>query len=283
MAKYTNAELRAKLREQQERQKWLKQEKVLKRFRPRKSERMSFVFLDSKGQRLPANSRKRGFFVYATKTGKVKAVREAGKKKILPKPRTASSYRLTGTGHKTAEKRFFADLVDTVSTHPRLLPTIKERARRQGVNFMRFAGRMGDDLKATVARYRGGRQFLIEATFTVRVKGGVTHSFTTKTDFKLADGQTLTAGQYRNYVMSALYAHYAQWLEERELVSGGSARFIYAIEDKSGKQVNHGKKQKNWIDPRDGEIWEKNEFTVCELVKVEWNIRKVVIRSRKEK
>ena len=250
--------------------------KAASKFRPRKGDKTSFVFIGKDGKRLPSTSRKKGYLIYVNQLGKKKFVKDAREKKVSFQPKSFSGFQVTGLKHrKKAIKKFFAELTQTKTRTPRIIPTPGERLKGHGVDFKRIARNIGNDIKKTAAKTRGGKQFVVDVNFTVREKGTKNKiSYSIRTAFKQQDLQKISKVGYENFVMKSIYAFLAEELSRDELVSGGSARFIRMLPG------NKRKKKANWK-KANGEPWEKTEFALVEIIRVEWNIQKVVIRADK--
>lgn len=273
MTKRQQAAIALRLQEREQRA-GDKARKALAKFRPRKAERRSFVFISTTGQRLKSVSRRSGYLVYVKQNGKKEFVPDPKEKRKQPKAKSFSSYRVTGLrNRKTAQRKFFAELTATKTKRPRLLPTPGERLKRQGIDLIRIAKNIGADLERTARGMRGGKQFVLDVEVTVKEKGsGIKHVYTVQIEFKQRDLQKIGKAGYRNFVLKSVYSFLAEQLSRDGLVSGGSARYIRALPQ------NKGEKKADWVD-RKGEAWEKTEFAVVEIVRVQWDIRKVTIRS----
>jgi hypothetical protein len=155
----------------------------------------------------------------------------------------------------------------------RIIPTRGETLKRQGVDFGRVASNIGEDLRRTSARQRTGKQFVVNINFTVREKGSKKlRNYETKTSFKQQDLQKISKAGFKRYVFTVVYGFLAESLKRDGFVPAGSARFIRKLKGNAGKS-------RQMLKTKDGDEWSKSELQDVEIMRVEWTIDKVTIRS----
>lgn len=244
-------------RKEEKAQKKLKE--ALKGFRPRKAERGKYVFIGTDGTRLAPNSKRKGYLVYVDRKGKreveaepaakSKAKRVAGKFPT-PSPVSVRTFHLSGVKHPKAVKSIRPTARKTAIAPTELETTKQEKAKRGGISYDRIHSRVTDKLWNEV-RYQVGRAtYVIQASFSVKVKGKI-ESFTFWLEYFHAGRNQRNKGNVSKFVRAALYQFLAEELAKHEYVTAGSAAFI--------RRMNPGLKVSEWLD-RDGNRWEKNEW-----------------------
>lgn len=257
-----------------------KQQRALKRFRPRQSDALSFVFVSAAGRRLTYGGRHRGFVVYVQ--------RDLEKRLIKPD--------YLKRGAEVRATRFSAYDLGKLKRHRTAVRKELQRERATG----QFAGAV----RGKVATPRGGeldfigagqklaRKLKSEASgidprapkrvFAVRVRvnlktrrGKVLKPIDPVFPmFKLGFLQKLTGKNVNSFVQRQLYAVIAEDLKQRGLVSAGSAAHV------ARQSYNRGKSRGQWkYRDRRGNLvaWEKRnpkEFSVVKITGIEYEIRR---------
>lgn len=271
----TQAQIRAMLRAQRKEQKAKdKLRKALHGFRARKSERGKYVFVSTQGERLPPNSKRKGYLVYVDKKGKREVEWEPGAKRKskriagklpTPVPFSVRTYHLSGVKHPKAAKEIRPITRRTTLEPTHLSGTKAERQRHRGISYDRIQKRVTDKLWNEVKYQVGRTTYVVQATFSVKIKGRV-ESFTFWLEYFHAGRNQRNKSNVSKFLRASLYQFLAEELAKHELVTAGSAAFI--------RKMNPGEKREDWLD-RDGNKWEKNEWDVVTIQSFEFDILRV--------
>jgi site-specific recombinase XerC len=241
--------------------------KAITRFRPRKSDRGSFVFISSAGKRLPRNTRRKVIAAYVSKTGKVKPIREKPRSPLkLLRP---GNYDLVRSGHKGAIEKHLRGRRSHTSAPVQVRQSAKER--RIGVNYTRFTKRLSKDLRQFATSFRSKGQILIEFSVTVRLPDGQLETFDNQhipIQFAQSELQSLSPSQYEKFVRLAVYAQLAQFLKAHGIVSSGSAAHIRSL------KANRGQPRNAWVD-KQGQPWEKAGMDQAKIVRLEYRLTRI--------
>ncbi len=258
--------------------------KVVGKFRPKKSDRLSFVFLGIKGGRLVRDSEKKGYLVYIDSRGRKRVIGDY--RKGAPQARRLFSFDLAGTGKKTAIKKWFGirkaspdekerttEIIKTVSEKEdvRQIKVFKpsKREGHEGITFDRFSDGLAIGIRKYIDRLSTRKQLTIDVAAIVEDRE--THELRTvifKVGFAQRDYQFFNKATYKDFIMKKVYAFFAQSLKNWELVTVGSSQFIKKM------KVNTGKKRSQWKDKK-GELWEKNEFAEVIIKRMDYRINRV--------
>jgi hypothetical protein len=284
---FTKEQLARQFARQKKRETDKKLSKLLKssfaKFRPRKSERGSIVFINRAGKR--DKSGKVGYAVHITRAGKKRIVRQydrkSGKIERVPKARKISSIDVSRVRNKRAQKKFLQAHVNKIAAGSlrKIRKSGKLRKGQQGEirsDGTRFSGKakykridigseaaktIGKELVKAFKSVRSGRDFLV--TFGIHVKkGNQRYWFETSRRIVRRDKQTLLLGEARAFVGREIYAFIARQLLAEGLVMRGSAQFIGRLSE------NKGKKRKDWT--KDGFEWGGAGAEDVTIENVEW-------------
>lgn len=239
------------------------QRKALRYFRPRKTEKSSFVFVSLEGKRIGNTTSRKGFMVYVTANGKTRLVKEHGK---TIQPRRASTYKLLDTGKKRAIKKFYGDRLDNLTKTLAIRATKEESS--SGVSYSRFAERLARDLRSQTGRSRSRGTYIVEIACIVELPDGEHRTFRTSVQFNKADFQILQSAAYRDFVLVKVYRFLAQELSYEDLVTKGSAQHVKRL------KANQGKDRSEWV-RKDGREWGKADFEQVTIHRIDYRISKV--------
>jgi hypothetical protein len=106
-----------------------------------------------------------------------------------------------------------------------------------------------------------------------RLDDGSKQSFNTFTgiDFQSRALQKYTPDGIRNFVSKTVYAHFAEALSQQELVTTGSAAYVWA-------EYNHpSDEREDWTDDK-GSLWEKRDFSDVQITHFCWDIASLRIK-----
>jgi hypothetical protein len=284
---FTKEQLARQFARQKEKERSAKLGKLVRgafsKFRPKKSERGSIVFINRSGKR--DRSGKVGYAVHITRTGKKRVVRQydrkSGKVERVPKARKISSIDVSRVRNKKAQKIFLQAHVNKVAAGSlrKIRRSGKVSSAKDGKidsTGTRFAGSgkyrridigseaaqtIGKELVKAFRSVRSGRDFLV--TFGIHVKkGNQRYWFETSRRIVRRDKQTLLLSEARAFVGREIYAFIARQLLAEGLVMRGSAQFISRLEE------NKGKKRKDWT--KDGFEWGGAGAEDVTIENVEW-------------
>lgn len=241
-------------------------EKALRSFRPRKSERGSFVFIGPKGGRVKPNSKRKAVPVFISRTGKKRLVRERKKKGLSEiRFRAASAFNVGKVkGQTKAKKKFFG---------AKFRRQMESRTiHGDNIRWERFVAGAQADLK----RVRGNRKtnatvrLAVEITVADEDDHLETHSFDFQWHARAL--QKLDDENFAAFFWSVVYAEFAQRLRIGRQVTVGS--FSRVEKANRGKQPVPSKWQ--WK----GKIWGKSSFEQVKVRRVKWELSKLKITSR---
>lgn len=250
--------------------------KALKNFRAKRTERESFVFINTKGQRRPKSSSNKGYMLYVDRSGRVipqtdpsrvSKVPKFQRKPIAPESHSIRSIKTTGTKHKRAEAKLKLRLMPT-KLHPESMhQSRKETEHHQGIDYDRIIQKMGEDICKQLKSHRADVTFMVDVTALVRIKGtNETRPIQFRTEVSKRGTQKLDCRAIKQFVRKVVYKFFASELSKADLVTEGSARYI--------RRLNPGIRRDEWED-KDGERWEKNEFRVVSIENFQWDLLQV--------
>jgi hypothetical protein len=263
---------------------------ALRHFRPRKSERGSWVWITAKagrnqpaGQRMALNDRRKGFAVYVAKSKHVKhrvrvyrepivkeIIRQGQAVKVrrgtqLPTPRKQTAVDLTKSGtkyQKKAAEKYYAQLPTSKISYSTRFPF-----KPAGYDFNKeIAPAFAKKLQQAANRFSSKRTFIVKTICVVQglergIKGKIFETNEIVNVFNQADAQKQMAlGFYQPFVQGKLYAALAEQLQGKfHFVTEGSKRAVAAL------PWNQGKGEKRWRDKR-GEKWQKIGLPTVRIV-----------------
>jgi hypothetical protein len=260
-------------------------EKGLRKFRARKSDWGKYVFVGVDGARLAAGSRKQGFLVYFSKTGKRKVLNQkvrlpqSGKSKKVKYVYKSSKF-LSISQRKITEKKEAAENIQGISYSQqgewRVNPTKGEKG---SISFPRFARSVSKRVEFFISRYASQRNFYVEFTITVETRDGEAFTYQGRTPILLSNDfkKGLSSKQIYPFFRTQLWAEIGEVLKEHEMVTVGSAKFIYDL-SVEGEKVNHGQDREEWV-TRSGEPWEKWDYQNVKVKRYDWRLIKATLQG----
>jgi hypothetical protein len=277
-------------REAKENRKWQKLQKVINKFRPRKSERGSIVFLGANGARTAATRNRKGVAIYVSKTGKKTPVRQYDRKsKKLerhPHLRKIHSVDVSRVRSKRAKKVFFQAYTNRIAAGAiSEIPasgktTATGRQRKISCAGTRFCGaffskridrasdaakKIGTELARAANTIRSKRDFVVTVGISVQVIAtGENYFVVTQRRFSRRDTQATTKAEAVDFIGREIYGFLARDLQSRGLVMQGSATHIKNLPE------NKGKKREDW--KKEGFLWEGHDSLDVKIQQVEWRI-----------
>ena len=237
------------------------------RFKPKKSELGTVVFVAAKppkgrSQRLDRRSRKKGFAIYVTKTGKLEPLREQRRKP--PVPRKRASVDPAKFRRKAAREAGQRSVFARVSGKKALSRMFKPGRGRKSVDWLKVADHLAGAMSAGMVTERRAHTQVVSHAVVVRTKEGMTRTFTATTNLMVSDEQAKTSpgpdwNAFAGKVNEA-YGLIAEQLKAANMVSRGSADYI------RGLDLNEDVEDQVELLGEDGQRWEKNECDVVDIV-----------------
>lgn len=242
--------------------------RAVRHFKPRKADRLSFVFVNLKGKRQSSGSRAKGAMVYVNSKGKKAVVRYKARVALAPVKQTV--FKLHGPTRKTAAKKFYEERTFKIKTG-RVIKSEAEQSR--GIDWRRFGNKAGKDLRNTVERFGRTRgQFIVNATVIVRYKDGKTRAIEITLNFNRGEFQHLTSKNYKKFMQQKVAEALGRALDFTDSVTKTSRLHIQRL------KANKGKAKKDWIDKR-GHRWFRNEATEVRVERIDYTINRVTVKS----
>ena len=236
------------------------------RFKPKKSELGTVVFVAAKppkgrSQRLDRRSRKKGFAVYVTKTGKLEPLREKSRKP--PVPRKRASVDPAKFKRKQAREAGQRSVFARVSGKKALSRLFTPGRGRKSVDWLKVADHLAGAMSAGMVTERRSHTQVVNHAVKVRTDDG-TKVFYATTNLMVSDEQAKTSpgpdwNAFAGKVNEA-YGLIAEQLKAANMVSRGSADYI------RGLDLNEDVEDQVELLGEDGQRWEKNECDVVDIV-----------------
>jgi hypothetical protein len=224
---------------------------VRKKFKPRKKEHDSFVFLDTRGVRRDVASRAKGFLFYVDKRGR-KTFQPAGKAKFS-QPQRFRDYDLTRSKHKKAATKWQNKWGFKTFGHP---STVKGRSVGMGQLGRKLRERLGN----FIGKFGTSNVMVVEITVHTNRK-------IVRTQFLLT-GSELKAFERgkKKFLQRLAWKAISTELSLEDMVAQTSADFIASLS--SNKKKRKGK----WTDSR-GEHWGKSKYTKVKISQIDFRIK----------
>jgi len=241
--------------------------KAVARFKPKKSELGTVVFVASKppkgkSKRLDRRSRQKGFAVYVTKTGKLEPLREQRRKP--PVPRKRASVDPAKFRRKAAREAGQRSVFARVSGKRSLSRMFKPGRGRQSVDWMKVADHLAGAMARGMQTERRAHTQVVSHAVVVRTQEGTVRTFEATTNLMVSDEQAKTSpGPEWNAFAGKIneaYGLIAEQLKAANMVSRGSADYIRGLE------LNEDIEDQEDLMGEDGQRWEKNECDVVDIV-----------------
>ena len=268
MRKLLQRRIRTVRRVKRERQAKTAVNRAIRAFRPRKSERLSFVFVNLKGQRQKSGSRSKGVMLYVNSKGRKEVVRYKPRAKLRPVRQTL--FKLHGPTRKIAARKFYQARTFRIKE----AAVIKTKAERStGIDWRRFSVKAGKDLRATVERFGSSRgQYTIHATVMVRYRSGKTRAIEVEVNFSKSERQVLTSRNYQKFILGKISEALGRALDRIDAVTKTSARHIRRL------KANKGESRDEWTDKR-GHRWARNEHEEVTVERIDYRVNRVTVKG----
>lgn len=250
-----------------------KQKAAVGKLKVKKNDKLSFVFVSATGKRLRANSGKRGYLVYITRTGK---------KRVIKPPKlggaAANSPHRFSTFKPTDQRRKKTAVRKVIDKHTAQMNSgfFRPRKATGAVDYKRASGTLAQRLRDTLSEISpaGKREIVIKFAATIRLKSGEIKTVIGETPiFYLSHLQPLDKQALKVFVESKVYAFLADSLTAEGFVSSGSANHIKRLKANKGKRVSE------WVN-RKGQAWyhrvEYSEEKVVKIVRLDWQIHRMI-------
>ncbi len=251
--------------------------KAVSKFRPKKADYGSIVFINIDGKRGKKFSDRKGYAVYVNSKGKKKGVRqynrETGRIEKDPPARRISSIDINRVRSKKAKAKFWRAFTNEVVSGK-----LENMDKRKKVpNSTRFSGaidssridgksdavkRLAKELAYASNITASKKDFLVTIGIHITDKDGKSHFVTTQQRFSRNEGQKATTAETEKFFAYTIYGFLANELAMRGLVLIGSARHIARLKQ------NKGKRRDKWT--KDGFLWQGHDMQDVTIKKVEF-------------
>ena len=241
--------------------------RAVAKFKPKKSELGTVVFLSARppkgrSQRLERSSRRKGYAVYITKSGKVEPLRE--RKGDPPVPRKRASVDPAKFRRKAAREAGQKAAFASISSRRALGRTLTPQGNRTSVDWLRVEAQLAGAMSLGMRTEKRAHTQVVRHQVVVRTKDGAMRTFTATTNLHVSDQQAqMDPGpQWSGFSgkINEAYSLIAEQLKAANMVSQGSADYISELD------INEGvDDQQMWLG-EDGSRWEKNECDVVDIV-----------------
>lgn len=234
--------------------------KAFNRFRARKGDRDSFVFVEKSGKRDTQKGRK-GYLIYVGKRGKkylVKDVKDGfrakQKSKLIPKE----------SEHRGAFKKLQARRIQTRDGLPVIKGSGKIKVSGSKWDFnTRIVNKFANGVTKVVNSQAAFRDFTIRAMILVEKPDGSTKVYSVDVVLQKQGNVKIPTEHILNFLRQQFYAVFAQQLAYDGYVTSGSANHVRGLSE------NKGKEQDEWT--KNGLPWQGRHDTEFVKIKlIEW-------------
>lgn len=265
MAKLTKKEISAAFQKQEGdkilREQRAKVNKVIKNFRPKKSERGTVVFVGLDGKRVKGNRRK-GWIIKVGKKGGKRLV-DAGHG-LRPSNYRSVKIKQTQSTSRESKEFYRARLVKTKSGKS----VVKGRGSVSSGGQWDFSDKVVSEIAGSIQRvlqgHKSHRVFLIEAIVAVEKANGDLKPVEVTVPISKADHIAIDIGGIFNFVRMQFYAYLAKQLAFDGYVTSGSANHVRRLKE------NKRKKRDKWT--KQGQLWEGHDYEDVTIKSIEWQI-----------
>lgn len=270
--KLSPAQLKKLLLEREERKRLKRQEErahaAVKKFRVRKADRGSMVFIGTGGQRNPSKKGRRGFLVYVTRTGKKRLLKQPGNEPY--RARTITDIQAPFKGGKKFR------LATEQFKKSRLIKTSEGGYVERGKGSLKTSNtqwdftdkevkKISNSLSKAFKSVRSHRTFLVQAKILAYDSDGEEHVFEINVPIDRADNIAIKLAGLQNFVRQKFYAELSAQLHYAGYVTSGSANHVRRLKQNTGKDRSEWK-----LD--NGLKWRGNEDTVVKIRTISWRI-----------
>lgn len=272
IVRFSAKQLAAKFQQQKERRKLELQleraQKAARKFRPRKNERNSIVFIGLKGDRGVAAKGRKGYAVYIDSKGrkKILSLRKHGLRPVFLSEVDFNNTR----GTRVARKKFIASQRKTTAKGNAVVKS-KGIVKPSGpYDFSdKVVKKIAKSLKKSFDSQMSQRRFLVNALVLIRLPDKTTRVYNIQVPIAKPDHIAIAVGGMENFVRHKFYAFLARELAFDGFVTAGSANHVRRL------KANKGKSRDQWTD-NNGERWRGNEDEVVRIERIEWKIEQMI-------
>lgn len=266
-------ELSKRIAGQRQRQKdekrWKKFRKAIGRKKPLKTERESFVFITTMGERIQNPQRRKVFVLYATQSGKWEPV--LGENESAPVPYRSDSLPLSETGKKRAIKKLY-DRTESIASG-----SIRSRSR-SGLDLAKVVSGISGSLEK-VARTRAGVSVTVEVSLRIR---GRRKPAIVRVAFRKRHNQSFGRNKIRSIIWSRFFY---QWAVTQQHINGWITEFSAANVRRitvNGKKINWNRRREKWeIKTKKGlENWGKYDYETIRISSAEWRVMQAKFKRK---
>lgn len=255
----------------------IKFKKAVAKFRPKKTDKGSIVFVTIDGKRGRKFSDRKGYAVYVNTKGKKTGIKQynsrTGRTEKIPVARKIASIDINKVRSKRAKLKFWRAFTNEVVSGK--LENMEKRGKVP--NSTRFSGAIKSDridgkseavskLAKELAHATNitfsKKDFLVTIGIHIKDKEGKNHFVTTQQRFSRNEGQKATVDETEKFFAYTIYGFLANELASRGLVLVGSARHIARLKQ------NRGKKRDKWT--KDGFLWQGHDMQDVTIQTVEY-------------
>ncbi len=272
IVKFSAKQLQQQFAKQKERRKLeiqlARAQAAARKFRPRKVERNSIVFIGLKGERGVAAKGRKGYAVYVDSKGRKKlmSLRKAG---LRPVYLSEVDFQNT-KGTKTARKKFIASQRKLTARGSAVIKS-KGIVKPSGpYDFSdKVVKKIARSLKKSFDSQVSQRRFLVNALVLIKLPDGSTRVYNIQVPIAKPDHIAIAVGGMENFVKLKFYAFLARELAFDGYVTAGSANHVRRLKQ------NKGLPKSQWTQ-RDGEKWRSNENEIVRIERIEWKIEQMI-------
>lgn len=221
------------LARQEARAKEVREERKARRavsvYRPRQSERGSYVFINSVGKRIKAGRGKKGFLVYVTLSKKKQAVKThysaVGRNKVIGRPKSISTYKLDRLPRKRAREALLSSGRVEIANG-----NVRSKALSLGKT-----GELFKTVALKLVKFgksKSGKSFIVEITLHgISQQEREPYSVTSEARIDRGDATRMTEEDMIAWLATVFYASHARAAERMGIIGRGSANHWLKIGD----------------------------------------------------
>lgn len=248
------------------------QKSAVKKFRPTKKDRQSFILVDEKGKRIDKKSRKKGWMVYVDGKGKKKIIRDdndKGDKNEPITPRRASNWHLFRSGKKVAIQKYYVD------TKCFGIKDINGPWRDDdgGIDWTGAAQRMGSELEKRVGEFKNKGTFRLDVSVILTGPDGTVESPNISVAFGQRAMQEIKSKGYVAFCKNKIYHFLSDWWISHGYVTIGSTEWIAGLKDNEDVED-----PAEYVDQY-GKPWRGRNLEQVSLDKISMRICKVMVKK----
>lgn len=257
--------LEAKLIRQQQRHKQQvkanKAQKAVSRFRTRKADRDSFIFVETSGKRDSGKGRK-GYLVYIGKRGKKYIIPDL--KDGLKAKRKGELIPRAAAGSPKAQGKLSGQRLQTRSGQPVIKGSGKITVSGSKYDFSdKIVGKFARGVTKVLNAQAGFRDFTIRAMVLVELPGGQTKVYQIDVVLQKPQHVKIPVEHIFNFIKQQFFAVLAQQLAYDGYVTSGSANHVRGLKE------NRGKSKGKWT--KGGIPWHgRHDVDIVKIKVIDW-------------